>query len=404
MPDANPNLTTPPRLTLHTEPTREAVQRLLTAAAGDAPEWSPTGLARGWTAAVAAYIEDDGAGDAQLRTNKLSDAQMTQLNLLGETGSRHTGDIAAKLAVVVLETALDSRAGDAASAIHRITASALADVVLLGDRPLPSFASVAVESHTAALPAPEPTSKPEDAARHPDAVLLAACASFDTLERHYVAGFSGKGMTHDEEEARSDALQPIQNAQEPLVDIIAATPAKTLEGIRAKAASLSLWDAGEIEKDGGPDGDTNERLLASLMRDLLRCDVLPAPPQAAPLVDLARQIAAVQHQRADFDDMAIAAGGGERDTADDALTACVDQEIALRQLILRSSAAGLPDATAQVHTALMQVTIARECEETREMLADVLRGLRSALAVLASAAGVDVADFGESPHEPKAAQ
>jgi hypothetical protein len=246
---------------------RKIVQDLMTAAAGDAPEWSAAGLARGWVASIHGIEGHDSIAPGDPLADALYDAQHTKLNLMGQVASRSVADIAAKLAVVVLETAGDASAGSLPGDLHRITASALADLVLMGERAPGPVTEAPAPEVAAPAEASEPIATPDAAVTHPDAALLAACAAFDTLEQHYTAGFCGKDMTHSEERARDAALKPIQTAQEPLVDIITTTPAKTLDGIRAKAKSLELWDDGLIQKAGRDDG-TDDRLLASIMRDL----------------------------------------------------------------------------------------------------------------------------------------
>jgi hypothetical protein len=245
---------------------RKIVQGLMTAAAGDVPEWTAAGLARGWVASIHGIEGHDSIAPGDPLADALYDAQHTKLNLMGQVASRSVADIAAKLAVVVLETAGDASAGSLPGDLHRITASALADLVLMGERapgPVVEAPAPEVAAHEEAPAAAEASA----AGTHPDAALLAACAAFDILEHHYTAGFCGKGLTLGEECARDAALKPIQTAQVPLVDIITSTPAKTLDGIRAKAKSLELWDDGLIQQ-AGRDGGTDDRLLASIMRDL----------------------------------------------------------------------------------------------------------------------------------------
>lgn len=266
MPEATPDLTA------GAEPAKSArdiVRALMAQAAGDAPEWSALGLARAWVATVQGAENHDEIAPGDRLADELHDAQMSRLQFLGQTGSRDATDIAAKLAVVVLETAADAQAGTTPGALHRITASALADVVLMGERlRLPAApeisATSAPENGQQSLPA-APSASPTA-----DAVLLGACSAFDALERHYQGGFAGGELSHDDEDKRGEMLQPLQDAQAPLVEIIANTPAVTQAGILAKARSLNLWCAGSIEKEGEPGGFINDRLLASLLRDLLR--------------------------------------------------------------------------------------------------------------------------------------
>ena len=70
------------------------------------------------------------------------------------------------------------------------------------------------------------------------------------------------------------------DAQSPLVDRMCKLRATTMEGDRARACSLALWDA-ELMKDGP--GDTGECLTAAIVRDLLASDqpgLTGQPPEA----------------------------------------------------------------------------------------------------------------------------
>ncbi len=102
---------------------------------------------------------------------------------------------------------------------------------------------------------------------HPDAELIALCAKLDVLEREYLATDFG-AMPHtfadDHAEAERDR---IAEAQQPLVDAICARPPQTTAGAVAVARSLALWD-GDLFRQGGPDGCTNDRLVAALVGGL----------------------------------------------------------------------------------------------------------------------------------------
>ncbi len=100
----------------------------------------------------------------------------------------------------------------------------------------------------------------------PDADLLEACAAFDDLERRYLA----TDFEADSSTAYGQAVVEEQrrcfDAQVPLLNHLVELRATTLEGHRARARSLALWDA-ELLKDG--DGDFGECLTAAIVRDLL---------------------------------------------------------------------------------------------------------------------------------------
>ncbi len=105
------------------------------------------------------------------------------------------------------------------------------------------------------------------AAPGPDAELIALCAQLDTLEQEFLATDFG-AMPNTPEGDRAEAEQDrIADAQAPIVDAICARPPQTPAGAVAVAHSLVLWDA-ELFREGGPDGCTNKRLVAALVRGL----------------------------------------------------------------------------------------------------------------------------------------
>jgi hypothetical protein len=247
---------------------RKIVQALMTSAAGDAPEWSAAGLARGWVASIHGIEGHDEIAPGDPLADALYDAQHTKLNLLGQTSSRNAADIAAKLAVVVLETASDASGGDIAAALHRITASALADLVLMGER---------VPGPVAEAPAPEvavpaEASAPAGASQHrPNETLSVACAAFDALEREGLQLFPGEKNAIEDEDAREIALLALQERQREFADVICATPATTWVELAAKARSLLMFTGGSMEPvpEADKEGWTiDHRLTASIMRDL----------------------------------------------------------------------------------------------------------------------------------------
>lgn len=101
----------------------------------------------------------------------------------------------------------------------------------------------------------------------PDAELVRLCAAFDVLERQYQEGFAG--VETGEEWDRADAAADVINEQQaPILDAICACRPSTLEGFRALANSLALWDA-ELLKNVPGEGDTNDRLAVVLFRGML---------------------------------------------------------------------------------------------------------------------------------------
>jgi hypothetical protein len=109
------------------------------------------------------------------------------------------------------------------------------------------------------------------AAESPDAELLAAIAQFDALERR-IWPPEGRNCETFEEEHAADALaEPLKVEQRALLSRICTTPARTIDGLRARARSLVLWapDIGvEIaESDRGRFG-WDDWMVSALIRDL----------------------------------------------------------------------------------------------------------------------------------------
>ncbi len=102
---------------------------------------------------------------------------------------------------------------------------------------------------------------------NPDAELIALCAQLDALEREFLAtDFAAKPYTAADDHAEAERDR-IADAQAPIVDAICAKPPQTVAGAVAVAHSLALWD-GDLFRQGGPDGCTNERLVAVLVGGL----------------------------------------------------------------------------------------------------------------------------------------
>jgi hypothetical protein len=98
----------------------------------------------------------------------------------------------------------------------------------------------------------------------PDAELLRACAAFDQLEAQANATFTGYENDSPEEAAAEAERGRIYDEQDPYVDVICSTVARTKEGMQAKARSLMAW-APDMLRHGGRE----ELLLGSLLNDLL---------------------------------------------------------------------------------------------------------------------------------------
>ena len=109
---------------------------------------------------------------------------------------------------------------------------------------------------------------------HPDAHLLSLLARFDEIERHVQSLFAQKTNTLEEEAAVDAATEPFKGAQSALLDEACSLSAVTLDGFRARAASLLLWD-GEMQRNinrvaagRGDDIYDDDRMIAALVRDL----------------------------------------------------------------------------------------------------------------------------------------
>lgn len=108
-----------------------------------------------------------------------------------------------------------------------------------------------------------------DYAEAPDAELIRLCAEFDVLERRrqHVAN-SAKTM---EEDAAADLVwEEISLQQNPMLNRICSLPCVTLAGIGAIAATLMLWDSGELPvHEDDAEAPANDRLTAALLRATL---------------------------------------------------------------------------------------------------------------------------------------
>ncbi|MGI4941232.1 MAG: hypothetical protein ACRYHQ_11860, partial [Janthinobacterium lividum] len=62
---------------------------------------------------------------------------------------------------------------------------------------------------------------------------------------------------------------PLWDEQEPHLDLLVRLRARSLGGHRARAAAFALWDGGEIADRAEASGLLEDRLLASLVCDLV---------------------------------------------------------------------------------------------------------------------------------------
>ena len=66
---------------------------------------------------------------------------------------------------------------------------------------------------------------------------------------------------------RDVAIAPFQEAQEPLLERIIALRATTLDGFKARARTLALWNQ-DAMRQIGPGHYLEDRMLAALLRDM----------------------------------------------------------------------------------------------------------------------------------------
>ena len=103
---------------------------------------------------------------------------------------------------------------------------------------------------------------------NPDAELVSLCAQFDRLERHRQDA-TNAATTVEEDEAADLIWAEVREQQEPILARICSTPAESLEGLGAIAASLVLWDGELFVECDEPDACMNEKLKLALLRSVL---------------------------------------------------------------------------------------------------------------------------------------
>ncbi len=98
-----------------------------------------------------------------------------------------------------------------------------------------------------------------------DAELIKLCAEFDRLEHACDALF--EGVETVEQERKSDRLsEPLREQQDTLAERIIAHRATTIEGFRARARSVAIWDK---QFTGGWHEGVHCSIAHSILRDLL---------------------------------------------------------------------------------------------------------------------------------------
>ncbi len=115
-----------------------------------------------------------------------------------------------------------------------------------------------------AVPVPSQAASPPDA----DAELIRLCAEFDRLQHIWWSLHEEGGpLEIEDDDERAIALLPLQAQQDEIAPLIWTTPARTMDGVRAKVRSWVLW-APEIlwEQEDGMWGD---KWRITILRDLL---------------------------------------------------------------------------------------------------------------------------------------
>ena len=114
------------------------------------------------------------------------------------------------------------------------------------------------------LAASVPAVRPVAAADHPDANVIAAGAMVEHLSVAYA-----RTCAIPDDDARDAAQCRLDDAMVAPLATVCRVPAGTLVGLRAKARALAAWDEDAFQVNDDPDDRADERLRASLIRDLL---------------------------------------------------------------------------------------------------------------------------------------
>ena len=96
-----------------------------------------------------------------------------------------------------------------------------------------------------------------------DAELIAACATYDDLNRQ----FCDVCETDDDEERMYAAQRSLSARMDPVLDRICSLQATTAEGFKARGKTLAEFNP-ELLEDWGKSEYNDERMLFALVRDL----------------------------------------------------------------------------------------------------------------------------------------
>jgi hypothetical protein len=136
----------------------------------------------------------------------------------------------------------------------------------------------------ALVPAVAHASAPADG--NSDADLIRACREFDTLERRVLDLYSKGSLPIADDAERDLAIVPLQEQQRALLDRICAIRAKTIDGMTARAKTLTLFAADDVTDPNDPEDYWPQRMGAAVVRDLAGRAGVMAPVSSNPDAEL----------------------------------------------------------------------------------------------------------------------
>lgn len=102
---------------------------------------------------------------------------------------------------------------------------------------------------------------------HPDAELLSLCAQHDAIQRRIDDAYPHPA-TLELERIWDAYREPLEDEQEELIQRMIEARAVTVDGFRARATSLLLWDPDSIKLRARAASGVGDNMLAALLRDL----------------------------------------------------------------------------------------------------------------------------------------
>ena len=107
------------------------------------------------------------------------------------------------------------------------------------------------------------------AASSPDAELIRLCGEFERAATPHHGPYSEGATPIEDDNERAEAIAPLSDAQDELLDRICTLRATTLAGIKARAKTLVLFVPDKAECADEEGGYVDERMIAALLRDLV---------------------------------------------------------------------------------------------------------------------------------------